>query len=83
MKDKYVVSRAVRQERKRAARGVRSGRYPLVVVGNQKAGYRLGAELPGKIVLFGPDYNRQRDALVHGQEHYAPVARKVSLKAAA
>ena len=83
MVDKHVSTCAVRQERNRVQRVVREGGYPLVVVGNQQAGYRLGGEMQSRVVLFGPRYPRQRDALAAGQEKFGQQARRMTLKKAA
>lgn len=73
----YVQSQAVRRFRKQVAAGVRSGRYPLRVVGSQAAGFRLGAERGQSVVLFGRSFNKQADAVAAGQDQYGQKARKL------
>jgi len=77
-----VVSCAVRRERRRVLAGCRSGHYPPVVCGNRSTGYRIGAVVGKKIVLFGCVASRQRDALAQCEEKYGK-ARRVTLPKAA
>jgi hypothetical protein len=80
----HIQTHAVRSERKHFDHATRNGHYPLVVVGNQKAGYRLGANVnDNRIVLFGKSYRRQRSALGRALEVYGQKPARITLDKAA
>jgi hypothetical protein len=73
----YVQTQAVRRFRKQVQAGVRSGRYPLRVVGSQAAGFRLGAERGQTVVLFGRSFGKQGEAVAFGLDRLGYKARKL------
>lgn len=60
---------------------VRKGNRRLRVVNTGK-GYRLGAERPQSVVLFGPTYSKEGKAVMIGLERYKQKASRLLKKAA-
>jgi len=56
---------------------------PLKVIGSVKSGFQLATEVNGLLVPFGYNYDRQIDAVKHGERSCGQRAKKLSFKAAA
>jgi hypothetical protein len=51
----------------RLCKQVRAGQHDLRVIGIEATGYRLGIETNTDLYLFGHTFDKQSEAVLHGQ----------------